>query len=447
MACMEKHNRKRWHITKVIIIFFGIVMLYMVNFKFTPDNGEAITFRYLPYSILYEFDFDLDEFHEELFKLYPVLLYDNHNKEKIPYYLIKVKGHYFPMAGCGPALLALPFFLIPILFFHFLPESFAIIFLSKLAASMLIALSAIFIYFAVRLLASRRKAWIITFIYAFCSGMWSLTSQALLTQTGSEFFIALSILFLVKGIKESKFVSYTGFSLASAILMRPTNIMIMFLITIYILHRHRDKFLRYIAYAIPVFLFIFGYNYYCHGSPFLFSLMIYNPFGAFYKTGSFNMWPTPFIQGFFGMLFSPSRGLFVYSPVFIFSFIGIALVWIRKGELIFKYFCGAVIVLIIIHAKWYDWWGGWTFGCRMLNDAIPFLSILLLPAMDLFKKNRKMVIVFILTVVIAFCVQAIGAFLYDNSWNSDPNIDTHQYRLWLWKNSQLRYYVYRFLQK
>jgi hypothetical protein len=425
----------------MIALFLILVLIYLANFKLNPGHGDALAFRYLPYSIIYERDFDLDEFQEKLTTLYPTDLYEYPNGEKIPYYLIKVKGHYLSSSGIGPSLLSLPFLFIPIVFFRLHPESWTIIFLSKLTASVFIALSAILIYLAVRLLSTKKIALFITFIYALCSGMWSITSQILIQQTGSEFFLALSIYFLVKGIKKDKFIPFAGFSLASAAIMRPTNFLIMGIITIYVIHRHRNQFFWYAISSLPPILLILGYNYWYHGSMFLFSQMICNPLGALYKTGSVKMWSTPILKGILGVLISPSRGLFIYSPVFIFSFFGMILVWKQKRELIFKYFSVVVLAIIIIQAKWYDWWGGWTFGCRALNDTVPFLVLFIVPAFGYLKTKRRLFIIFVITIVISFFIQIIGAFFYDNRWNNSPNIDLHQYRLWSWRDSQLLYYI------
>ena len=437
---MDRDKKTNRHLIKLGILFLILMTIYMCS-RSGFESGDTLTFRFTPFSILNEFNFDLDEFHGHFLDTYPWLMYKNGSGEAIPYYLIKVKRHYLSTFGIGPAIVALPVFFFPITIFHISHESQAAIFLARLTAGLLIALSSIFIYLSAKLISGERKAWLITFIYALCSGMWSITSQQLGQQTASEFFLAMSVYFLIKGTKNSKFIPYAGFSLASAVLMRPTNILTMLVLTVYVLHRYRHKFWRYILWATPVTLFVAGYNYYHHGSIFLFSQAIYNPMGALYKTGSPDMWSTPMLTGLLGTLISPSRGLFIYSPVFIFSFIGMILVWTKSKELIFKYFSATVIILIMVHSKWYDWWGGWTFGCRVLNDCIPFLSILMIPAIDSLRAKKKQVSIFILTIFISFSIQAVGAFLYNNEWNKTPDIDHHQDRLWSWRNSQLVHYL------
>jgi hypothetical protein len=432
---------------RMVAVFLVLSFIYLSNGKLDSENGDSLAFRYLPYSILNEFDFDLDEFRQDLLEYHPWLTYTDASGEKLPYYLIKAGGHYLSTFGIGPALLALPILFVPIKFFHYPPDSPLIIFLTKFTASISIALSAIFIFLSVRFLVGGKKAGLATFIYALCSGMWSLTSQVLTQQTAGELFLALSIYFLIKGMREPKLVSYSGFALGLATIMRPTNVIVFIIVGIYILHKYKARFVAYLFYALGPFLFIAWYNYFYHGSVFLFSQMIYNPFGAFYKTSSANMWSTPLFIGLAGIFFSPSRGLFIYSPVFIFSFLGMSLAWKKNENPIFKYFSVIVIALVILHAKWYDWWGGWTFGCRVLNDTVPFLILLLLPTLNYARQQKKVIPVFIFTLILSFLIQLMGAYLYNDSWNRNPNIDLNQQRLWSWKNGQLAHYIKIFFDK
>lgn len=438
MMNLKKTNHQ---FIKLFLLFILLISIQWAGKSYLLEGGDTLTFRFLPYSILNEFNFDLDEFHEYFLEVYPFINYINKSGESIPYYLIKVNEHYFSTFGIGPAIVSLPFVFFSKIFFNISPEAQVNILLSKFIASSLIALSAIFIFLSVKVLYSERKAFLITFIYAFCSGMWSITSQQLGQQTASEFFLAMTIYFLVKGLRNSKFVPFAGFSMASAILMRPTNMLTMLIISIYVIHQHRHKFMQYLLWATPLILFIFGYNFFNHGSMFLFSQTIYNPMGAMYKVGSTNMWSTPLFTGFLGTLVSPSRGLLIYSPVFIFSFLGMILVWMQKQRIILKYFSAVVVGLIIIASKWYDWWGGWTFGCRVLNDCVPFLAILLIPAIDYMRSKKVLIGAFILTIFISFSVQVVGVFLFDNGWNKTPNIDHAQKRLWSWRDSQLAHYI------
>jgi len=436
----QQHRAQIINSLKLILLFAFLVATFSIRSGYM-EIGETLVHRFVAHSMIFEHNFDLDEFKDFLMDKYPFLIYDSEDGEKIPYFLVKIKGHYYSTEGVGPAILGLPLYFIGLKIFNLSFNSVNMIILTKFIASCTIALSAVFIFLSARLLSDEKRAWMITFIYALCSGMWSITSQQFMQQTGSELFIAVSIFLFIKAFKSPQYIPCVGFILAASVLMRPTNVITMGIMTIYVLHLYRSQFLRYLLCSLPVMLFIFYYNYAHHGSTLLFSLDIYNNAGALYKTGSSEMWSTPLVVGIIGQLLSPSRGLFIYSPVFIFSFISIIYVWKNSEKIIYRYFSVIVVCILVMHAKWYDWWGGWTFGNRTLNDCIPFLSILLVPFLDFVKRKKYIFWIFIVTIILSFFVQIVGAFMYDNGWNKNPNVDLYQERLWSWKDSQLLHYL------
>jgi len=78
---------------------------------------------------------------------------------------------------------------------------------------------------------------------------------------------------------------------------------------------------------------------------------------AQYKTGNTDVWKTPLWKGLSGLLLSPSRGLFIYSPFFLFALWGLIVVWRGKDRLL-QCFSFAGFFLILTASKWFDWWGG-----------------------------------------------------------------------------------------
>jgi len=104
---------------------------------------DTIPARLLPYSILKEGNFDLDEF-GFLFR------------QGIPAYIIQSHGHLVSAYPPGPAILALPFYLLPV-FGDIPPDSKLLIDVDKLTAAVLTALSVALMYAAIR--GSRDKRW------------------------------------------------------------------------------------------------------------------------------------------------------------------------------------------------------------------------------------------------------------------------------------------------
>ena len=85
------------------------------------------------------------------------------------------------------------------------------------------------------------------------------------------------------------------------------------------------------------------------------------------------------VAGLAGVLVSPSRGLFVYAPVLLFSVAGLAawLVRRRGGVLACAALAAAVGVATI--AQFSVWWGGHSFGPRLLTDVLPAVVLGLVP--------------------------------------------------------------------
>ena len=76
-------------------------------------------------------------------------------------------------------------------------------------------------------------------------------------------------------------------------------------------------------------------------------------------------------------LFSPGRGLFVFSPVLLVIVLLILVLW---RHLNFKW--TAVVGLAVIAAHWRviasfrSWWGGASFGPRLFTDVLPWFFLL-----------------------------------------------------------------------
>jgi hypothetical protein len=150
-------------------------------------------------------------------------------------------------------------------------------------------------------------------------------------------------------------------------------------------------------------------------------------------------WVTPWWEGLSGVLLSPSRGLFIYSPVFLFSLVGSVYAWRGIGDVLLRYLSVGVLLTILLYSKWAMWWGGTSYGPRLLADLSPPLMVLLYPLKDLLHGRTAVRWIFLVTALWSIGAHAIGAFWDDNRWNHFEyrNIDRVQARLWSWTDNQL----------
>lgn len=406
------------------LLFLIVVFIYSLN-KSTFGSWDTLPARYLPLSILREFDFDLDEF---------PFLYE----PEVVYFLKRTYGHIISGYPPWAAVLALPVYLLPVLGglssqSHLLPD------LEKLSASLITALSVVILFFALRRMTQERVAWLIALVYAFGTSSFSTSSQGLWQHGPSQLFLALMIYWLVRGLEEPRFSAYAGFAMGSAVICRPVNILITPLIGIYILHKRRDQIIGFLLAASPPFLLFMAYNLRYFGSPFTtgFAGTVISLY-SFLKAPSAVL-STPLLEGLTGILASPGRGLLIYSPIFLFSFVGMAMVWKEPGHILLKYLSFAPLPLILLTGKWMNWWGGGSYGPRMLADITPILCLYLYPPLERFEAKAFLKYVFAGLSALSIGLHMLGAFS-DGSWNAlDP--DRHPERLWSWAGSPPVYYV------
>ena len=90
-------------------------------------------------------------------------------------------------------------------------------------------------------------------------------------------------------------------------------------------------------------------------------------------------------------------------------------------------------------AKWNIWWGGWSFGYRMLIEMTPALIIFLALAWDhLIVRRRFWQPMFWAAATLSVYVHFLGAFFYPSGWNGSPeDVDANPRRVWQVHDTEL----------
>ncbi|HXH11554.1 MAG TPA: hypothetical protein VNP04_17535 [Alphaproteobacteria bacterium] len=410
-----------------VLLLLTVVLVYLANGR-VIGSGDTVPARYLPISILKEFDFDLDEF---------PFLYDETGKTRypllggIPYFLRLVDDHYISAYPPGSALAALPIYLIPVI--SGMPATSTwVLCLEKLSASLITAISVLFLFWALRELVTERWAVILAVLYAFGTSSFSVSSQALWQHGPSQLFLAASLFLFTRGLREEQYIAYAGFTMASAVVMRPTDVLIALPMGCYVLHKHWKKLPNFVLFAMPPAAFLLAYNYIYFGS------ILETGYGRPFNPTSF-FWQTPFLQGFSGILFSPGRGLFVFSPVLLLSIVGVIHLWI-KGPWAFRYLSLGSLFVVLLYSRWFAWWGGWSYGPRLLADLALLLCFFLYPITEMIRRRWFLKLVFAILALLSVGCHALGVFWYDTSWDARNDPDRRPDRLWDWRDSPLVYY-------
>jgi len=165
-------------------------------------------------------------------------------------------------------------------------------------------------------------------------------------------------------------------------------------------------------------------------------------------SGAFSFTPQSFAVKAIGLLFSPSRGLLVYSPILIFAIFGFFSLckrWRCKDEKLLLCLVPGCIILVIQYSCFSAWWGGGSYGPRFLTDSLTVLCFIInyaiaehLKSFSSLKQSLVNWRTFVFSALLAFSVfaQAVGAF-GSQGWNGIPlDIDANSaqfpsgWRLW-----------------
>jgi hypothetical protein len=299
--------------------------------------------------------------------------------------------------------------------------------LSLITASLLCALSALFLFLALeRFGARRRDALALTLLYAFGTCAWSVASRAMWQHGPSLALLTAALWLLLRGDRASAAAS--GLLLSLAVVNRPTNVLIVVPLALFVLRRRRE--------ALPLFLLLAGIPAILHAA--YASAYLGTPF----STGYWNPIPevanfrgNPFV-GLAGLLVSPSRGLFVFGPFFLFALAGTVIAGRNPGSWpIAPYLAAGALLLVLLYSRWSTWWGGHTFGYRYLIEAVPWLMVLVAIAWDRIRTRPGWKVVFVACCLWSVFVQALGVRYQPSGFNQ--RMDEDASILWSVRDSEI----------
>lgn len=106
-----------------------------------------------------------------------------------------------------------------------------------------------------------------------------------------------------------------------------------------------------------------------------------NPFETGYHFGAGEGFTTPVLDGLYGLLLSPYRGVFWFTPLF-FASVAAFIPFIRRHRLEGILIGGMSAVLLVLYSVWWMWWAGFAWGPRFLVPMAPFGVLLLAPVVE-----------------------------------------------------------------
>lgn len=147
----------------------------------------------------------------------------------------------------------------------------------------------------------------------------------------------------------------------------------------------------------------------------------------------------PFAGGFLGLLVSPNRGLFVFSPIAAVMFLALGRKARADAPPVLAWCALAALAQYAAYGSYGIWWAGHTYGPRYMLDVLPLLVPLAGAAVVSIRQSRLLTTAAAAAALWSIVVAGTGAFVYpDERWNIEPrDVDRHHERLWDWSDMQI----------
>lgn len=409
-----------------ILLFVLLTVVYHSNLR-PIASGDSLPASLLPFSVLLDGSIRLDRFGPYV-------------REHVWYgaaVIQKTRGHWYsgyPIAG---PVLATPLYLPVVLVPGIRQQSPATLLAiariaEKVVAAALAAAAALALLGLLRRIVSGRAAWFLTLVFAFGTSNWSASSQALWQHTFGGLAIIgwlYSIERLGESDRRSRWCWAAGICAACALAIRPTNGLLLPPLAV-VLWLRSARVLDYFRALVPSALAaiaIAGYNF-----------AIFHHLRGGYTAVPLNGNP---MEGLLGLLFSPGRGLLVYTPIAFFALAAFsprARETLRQHRLVVVAASSFSLLHIGFFTVFPMWWGGYCWGPRLLTEILPPIMVLMavgLPAI----RGRAMTSAFAAMALYCCFVQALGVYCYPKGrWDQLPvSVDMDPARLWNWKDNPL----------
>ncbi len=446
---------------------------FLPGFDAKPNAIMGVNFfkdwrlHFSPYEKPYLFDWNKKPYvriHEEdSFGLKERILWNERNADEdvsgVPYFMISTRlPHiYVSTFGLGAGLISAPFFaMLNVLIPDLESRPWWIWYGSKLINSFFIAVSVLLIFLICLSFVSQSSAFLIALGMGLGTSLWSISSQTLWQHGPNTLCLclglyALSFLERESEVYKERYALFGGYALGLAALARPTSLALIPVFGLYVLLKKRRCALYYLlGLSLPLILLL-SYNAYYFDSPFSFGQLSVGKTVAEWKTGVSDTWQTPIWTGLSGLLFSPSRGLLIFSPVAIFGLWALFKVLFLKEQYFLKAVALSFLILLVTASKWFDWWGGLCYSYRPIVDTMPFLAILSVLTVPIMMKNNVRKWILSLALLWSIYTQVLGAFaynLYDWNTKNGESIDEPQFRKRLWSinDAQIVFYTQNFFE-
>jgi hypothetical protein len=196
-------------------------------------------------------------------------------------------------------------------------------------------------------------------LFGLCTDWW-YQSRGFFLEVGAGAFLMAVIYFA-----DDEKPYLCGLMLAISLLFRPTNILAL-PVWGYAVWKQGWKSIWSFGLILGGLGFLAFYN----------LIRFQSPLNFGYGSEGFTSSP---LVGLVGVLFSPGRSIFIYSPITILAITGGRLLF-KRDRVKFLILLVPLAGYILMVALWHNWDGGSSWGSRLLTPVLPVLGVLLAPA-------------------------------------------------------------------
>ena len=312
--------------------------------------------------------------------------------------------------------------------------------MAKRAMAALVALTGVILYRILLLLNLRRAALPAALAAFLGSDLWAVGSQAAWQHGPAAFSLITAIALLLPRPMNRRRLVLAGLATASIVACRLMDVVFAIASLGGLAWRDRRALIWFVPAPVLGALALLDYNFWFFGSIVGGQARIEQYHARFH--GVSGIWSTNLFDGLGGTIFSPNRGLLVFSPWIAVALATLAVPVVRQRLAAHSIICvllASLVPYLVVLSKYSVWWGGHSFGPRYWTDAIPLFAILFAFGLDwTLTRSRALVAISAVTVVFSIAIQSIGAFCYPSTWNAKPNnVDIHHERLWDWRDTEL----------
>jgi 4-amino-4-deoxy-L-arabinose transferase-like glycosyltransferase len=374
----------------------------------------------------------------------PLALLENHNvyldfatgfinSPDYSYAFRFINGHYVSLFPIVTPVLVTPVYAVSIFLSSFIADPYGelwVFYFAKSASCFIAALAGVFVYLSAKELFSRNVALLTTFIFAFATSTWSVSSQALWQHGTVELLLAALLWLIIRNEKQESLVNIAFLGILSGLFVfnRPPDSILLIPVLAYIVLRQKSRVPWFLGGAVVAGLPFFWYNFSLFG----------NVFGGYSENLALFSLNMNFIANYLGLLISPNVGLFVYCPVLLLSLAGYYIIYRKEDSPVrtILLLAGIAVLLEILMYSFFTLWSssaGYCYGTRFLTGLIPILCL----AVGFFLEDwfgsgksghpvqirRIAAGIVAALIIISVCIQAIGFYLYPFSEISNMTMD------------------------